>query len=237
MALWFLYAYRNFLSFEKAQDFLESALPDWQKRMQQQISELDRLEQECIEWQGRGYLALAELETCQTKEKKHTVNVVDFTRQVRLYNNGWRKWLFAGRREKLMQSLQTEMHELDEVRAQSHQLIAERKEYIQKEADVRQQQKQVLNEIAHSKTELQMWASYWKPLLQSAKKLQETCFATDLAAFCAQLERARSILEDKRPQYEDCREWSETALLESKKRLRAAKSQLPTTKRKFGRAG
>ena len=219
-----LAAYRNFLSFEKAQDFLESALPDWQQRLQQKISELDRLERECIEWQGRGYLVLAELETCQTKEKKHTANVSDFTRQVRLYSSGWRKWLFAGRRDKLMQSLQKEMHELDEVRAQSHQLIAEREEYIQKEADARQQQKQVLKEIAHSKTELQMWASYWKPLLQSAKKLREACFTADLAAFCTQLERARNILEDKRPQYEECSEWSETALLESKKDLEQQKA-------------
>ena len=214
-----LTAYKNFLSFEQAQNHWEQKMPVRLEQIKASHEELRTLESECTQLQGRIYLAQSEQETLESQKEKHAAAVCNLTRQVEQYRSGWRKWFFSGRREKLMQMLQHEMQQLDNTQEALNHAVESQKSYAQQERELQQKQCACSETLLLYKNDLCELAAYWKPLMQAAEQLRERTTDADFLYLHAQTQRARDKLEERRPRYADCSEMSMDKLLESKSEL------------------
>ena len=214
-----LACYRELIEFERAQIRWETEMPSLLQQITAVQEKYQALENDCLELQGRRFLTEADRERLQKDEAQKQAESIRLTKQAEYYSCGWRKWFCKGKREQALQLLQQEMQQLDQLREEIHRINMDLAGYTKKDAEIRQQQDVCDQQFAEKQEEIQRWTSYWNPLVKAAGQLHMNKFTAGIAYLRGQTQRARKLLEDRRPKYFDCATLSEET-------LRAARSSL-----------
>ncbi len=228
-----LKAYKNFLSFEQAQNRWEREYPAEIQQIEHALRQLHCLKNEYIQFQGRIYLAQAEQETLESQEKKLKESICSLTDKIAHYKIGWRKWFFSSRLGKLMQSLQSEMQKLDNTQGTIKHIADSIKAYTEQQQDIQQKELICKEQFFQHKAALCELASHWMPLLRVAERLQEQSLSSDVIYLRTKTKQARNILEKRRPHYVNCSVMSSEKLMECKKQLEQQRNNCLAQKQKI----